>query len=264
LAVIDSHCHLADKAFAGDLSEVLLRAEEHGIEAMVTIGDSLEESRRCIELSESHEPVFCSVGVHPHNAKDWRDGDGQRLRLLAQSSSKVKAIGEIGLDYHYDHSPRDVQRRVFREQLAIAKELCLPAVIHCREAINDVREILEEIWPILCVIHCCTEAWSDVQTLVTRGAFLGFTGIATYPKAGAIRETIAACPMERMFIETDAPYLAPVPHRGKRCEPAFVRDTAACIAGIKRIPLTEVDRITAGNTVAFFRLSPYDSRHVRL
>ncbi len=262
--MIDSHCHLADKAFAGDLPEVLLRAEEHGVEAMVTIGDSLEESRRCIELAEVRDQVFCTVGVHPHNAKDWRDGDGQRLRALAQSSPKVKAIGEIGLDYHYDHSPRDVQRRVFREQLAIAKELNIPAVIHCREAIADVRKILEEMWPIACVIHCCTEAWSAVEPLVTRGAFLGFTGIATYPKAEAIRETIASCPMERMLIETDAPYLAPVPHRGKRCEPAFVRDVAACVAGIKHVPLAEVDCITAGNTVAFFHLSPYDSRHVRL
>ncbi|MDD3897031.1 MAG: TatD family hydrolase [Candidatus Peribacteraceae bacterium] len=253
--MIDTHCHLADRKFSADLPQVIARAEAQGITQMVTIADSLIEAQACILLSEEYPQVFCAVGVHPHHAKDWRKDDTARLRALSASSQKVRAIGEIGLDYHYDFSPRDVQREVFLAQLALAKELSLPAVVHCREAIEDLRAIIQEVQPQKLVLHCCTERWEDVQPLVENGYLLGFTGIVTYANAQEIRRTATLCPLSQMLLETDAPYLAPVPHRGKRNEPAFVRDVAAFIAELLGMPLKELDRKTTENAVAFFGLS---------
>lgn len=252
--VIDSHCHLADRKFSRDLDAVLLRAEEHGIDAMVTIADTLEESKQCIRIAEEHPQIFCTVGVHPHHASDWNDASADQLRRLVTASAKVKAIGEIGLDYHYDRSPRDVQRRVFRDQLALAKELHLPVVIHCREAIADVRAIAQEVLPAKLVLHCCTEWWEDVQWVVDAGQLLSFTGIATYPQSGFIRRTIEHCPLSQLMVETDSPYLAPTLHRGKRNEPAFVRAVSQCVADVQGISLNEVDAQTTENAVEFFSL----------
>src|SRR5579864_3678576 len=158
--MIDSHCHLADAQFEGDLDAVLARAKDAGVAQMVTIADSLEEGEKCIAIAEKHPHVFATVGVHPHNAQHWKKGDSERIRELVASSKKVKAIGEMGLDYHYDHSPRSVQRAVFLEQLSLAKELGLPAVIHCREAIADLSAIIRDVEPLQLVMHCCSEKWS--------------------------------------------------------------------------------------------------------
>lgn len=253
--MIDSHCHLTDRMFAHDLDAVLLRAEEHGIEAIVTIADTLKEAKECIRIAEQHAHIFATAGVHPHHAKDWDDDDAGRLRQLIQSSSNVKAVGEIGLDYHYDRSPRDVQREVFRVQLQIAKELRMPAVVHCRKAIADVCDIIALVQPQSLVIHCCTERWEDVAPLVQRGYMLGFTGIATYPRNEDIRACIRACPLNQILLETDAPYLAPHARRGQRNEPAFVLDVAELIAELKEISLAEVDAQTTRNTVEFYRLA---------
>ena len=250
--MIDSHCHLADKQFNRDLDEVLLRAEEHGVEGMVTIADTLKESQKCLELAEKYPQIFCTVGVHPHHAKHWQNSDLDRIRSMVASSPKVKAIGEIGLDYHYDNSPRDVQCEVFRVQLKLAKELDLPTVVHCRNAIEDIKKIICEVKPRKLVLHCCTEVWDDVEDLVNDGYLLGFTGIATYPQAEDIRTVIKNCPIEQMMIETDSPYLAPIPHRGKRNEPAYVRQVAILVCKLKGIPLEEVDRVTTKNTLDFY------------
>ena len=254
--MIDSHCHLADIKFSSDLSDVLLRAEEHGIDAMITIADTLKESRECIKIAEEYLQVFCTVGVHPHVAKHWQDGDVDQMKRLIKSSSKVKAIGEIGLDYHYDNSPRDVQRDVFRTQLVLAKELDMPVVIHCRNAIVDLKKIINEVSHSPYVIHCCTEKWGDIESLIKTGALLGFTGIATYPRSEDIRDVIKQCPFKQMMIETDAPYLAPAQYRGKRNEPAYVHEIAKIIAEIRGIPLEEVDTQTTKNTVEFYHLAP--------
>lgn len=253
-SMIDSHCHLADKQFTDDLPAVLTRAREAGVERMVTIADSLPEAEACVALAEKHAEIYCTVGVHPHHAKDWKRGDGETLKSMVSGSEKVRGIGEIGLDYHYNHSPRGTQRAVFLEQLTLSRELGLPAVVHCREAIADITTIVREVEPLQVVLHCCTEKWEDVEWLVTLGHFLSFTGIATYTKSGEIRETIRQCPLDRMMIETDSPYLAPVPHRGKRNEPAFVAEVAQAIAGIKKIPVEEVYAATTANAVAFFGL----------
>lgn len=252
--MIDSHCHLADQKFSGDLDAVLDRARAAGIERVVTIGDSVPESEVCVRIAERFPNVFCTVGVHPHCAKDWKPGDEERLRTLAAASPKVRAVGEIGLDFHYDFSPRDAQREAFRAQLFLAAELDMPVVVHCRDAIADVRAIIAGTPPRKLVLHCCTEAWDDVGVLVSRGYLLSFTGIVTYPNAGRAIETVRRCPLEAMMIETDAPYLAPAPHRGKRNEPAFVREIARAIAEIKGLSFEEVDAATTRNAIDFFGL----------
>lgn len=252
--MIDSHCHLADRQFANDLKEVLERADAAGVDRMACIGDTIEESERGLQLAQKYEQIFCTVGLHPHHAKNWLPATERSMQSLATSSKKIKAIGEIGLDYHCDFSPREIQRNVFRKQLILAKELSLPVVVHCREAAEDVWAMVDEIKPLHLAMHCCTEKWSDVKRFVERGYFLSFTGIATYPKSEEIRNTIKHCPLDRLMIETDAPFLAPIPHRGKRNEPAFVVEVAKCVAEIKQMSLEEVDEATTKNTVKFFRL----------
>jgi TatD DNase family protein len=260
--MIDSHCHLAAEQFADDVDAVIARAAAAGVTTMVCIGDTIEESEKGLHIAEKNEQIFCTVGVHPHESSKWslvtkpapQVSTRDDILRLVRSSKKVVAIGEIGLDYHYDFSPRDVQRDVFRTQLHLANELRLPVVVHCREAVEDVWTIVNELKPEKLVIHCCTEKWSDVKRFVDRGYLLSFTGIATYPKSDDIRETIKQCPLEQMMIETDAPFLAPVPHRGKRNEPAFVIDVAKCVAEIKRLSLQDVDKATTRNAVEFFSL----------
>lgn len=253
--MIDSHCHLADKQFAQDIDDVIERAKDAGVERLITIADSIPEALACIELAEKYPNIFCTVGVHPHNAKEWSRGDGLVLREMVSGSKRVKAIGEIGLDYHYDHSPRGDQRAVFLEQLTISREVGLPAVVHCREAIKDIETIIREVEPIQVVLHCCTEEWKDVAWMIELGHFLSFTGIATYPNSAAIRETIKQCPLSQLMIETDSPYLAPVPHRGKRNEPAYVAEVAKEIAKLKGIDFEEVDAATTKNAMEFFGLA---------
>lgn len=252
--MIDSHCHLADKAFDADRMQVIARAKNAGVVAMMTIADDLHEAEKCIALCEQFDDLYCTVGVHPHRASEWKDGDRERVNAMIASSPKVKAVGEIGLDYHYDFSPRDTQKDVFREQLLLAKELKLPAVVHCREAIADVRAIIEEVDAGPFVLHCCTEKWEDIEWILERGSILSFTGIVTFPKSTDIHETVRNCPLEAMMVETDAPYLAPIPHRGKRCEPAFVLDTARFIAAMKGLSYEQFDAVVHRTTVAFFGL----------
>lgn len=253
--MIDSHCHLGDKQFEKDLAAVLRRAREAGVERCIAIADTFEEGERCLEISAKYDEVFCTLGVHPHMAKTWEAGDRERLQQMIGSSDSVKAVGEIGLDYYYDNSPRDVQQQVFRTQLELAKELALPSVVHCRDAVNDIKKVIAEVDPPQLVIHCCTELWEDIAPLVERGYHLSFTGIATYTKSEEIRRTIKQCPLEQIMIETDAPYLAPVPHRGKRNEPAYVVEVAKLLANLKGISLEELDAITTKTTEQFFRLN---------
>ena len=249
--MIDSHCHLADRKFRSDLDQVIDRAEQAGVSSLITISDTLKEGAECLKICEKYQNVYCAVGVHPHASKNWQEGDDYRLMKMI-SSEKAVAIGEIGLDYHYDNSPRDVQREVFEAQLRIAKDLDVPVVIHCRNAIDDLKNIIDEISYEKIVVHCCTERWEDVSDLVRRGFMFGFTGIATYTKSEHIRNVIKNCPLEQMMVETDAPYLAPEAQRGKRNEPAFVIEVAKLIAKLKDVSFEEVDRITMGNTKEFF------------
>ena len=258
--MIDSHCHLAAPQFTDDVDIVIKRALQAGVTTMICIGDTMKESEDGLELAEKYEQVYCTVGIHPHCAKDFTPESFSKLRSLVGASEKVRAIGEIGLDYHYDRSPREVQKSVFREQLALAKALALPAVVHCREGVEDVWSIVNEIDPEKLVLHCCTERWEDVERFVKRGFLLSFTGIATYPKSDDIRRTIKECPLEQLMVETDAPFLAPIPYRGKRNEPAFVVEVAKCVAEMKGLSLEEIDQVTNMNAERFFGL-PALSRH---
>lgn len=252
--MIDSHCHLAAPQFADDLQAVLARAATAGVRQIVCIGDTIDESERGLEIAKKHDHIFCTVGVHPHESGKWKMENGKLLREWATTSKKVVAIGEIGLDYHYDFSPRDVQRDVFRQQLLIARDLSLPVVVHCREAVDDVWAIVDDVKPEKLVMHCCSERWQDVKRFVDRGYLLSFTGIVTYPKSDVMRDTVRQCPLEQLMVETDAPFLAPVPYRGKRNEPAFVMEVAKKVAEIKEVTLPELDRVTTENTTTFFRL----------
>jgi TatD DNase family protein len=252
--MIDSHCHLADPKFSSDLEEVISRAGHAGIGRMVTISDSLDEAKICVDIAEKFDQVFCTIGVHPHNAKDWDDQSASLVRTLVASSKKVVAIGEIGLDYHYMNSPKEDQLRVFREQIEIAKELGLPIVVHNRESIEDMMPIIRELRPKSLVLHCNTEKWEDCSELIVMGYLFSFTGIATYPKSDDIRNTIANCPLGQMMVETDAPYLSPNSKRGKRNEPANVVEVAECIAEVKGISIAEVDAATTKNAEAFYGL----------
>lgn len=248
--VIDTHCHLASAKFDADRSEMIARARAAGVERLICIADSLPESEKCLALAKEFAYIFCTTGVHPHAAKDWDGQSLEQLRTLAQGE-KVVAIGEIGLDYHYDFSPREKQKEAFVRQLELAAELKLPAVVHCREAVADVRELLLAS-QARAVIHCCTETWDDVAPLVAAGNFLSFTGIATFPASTVIRDTIKHCPITQLMIETDSPYLAPVPHRGKRNEPAFLPQVLQCVAEIKGLSVAEADKATTAAAQAFF------------
>ena len=252
--MIDSHCHLADKKFASDLDAVLKRAASVGVDRCVTIADTIEEGEKCLEIAAKYDQLFCTIGVHPHVSKQWTVNSGQKLREMIESSSKVVAVGECGLDYHYMNSPKEDQIRAFKDQITIAQELDLPLVVHNRDSIEDMHAILSDLNPKSMVLHCCTEKWEDVSSLVDRGYLLGFTGIATYAKSDDIRHTIKHCPLDQMMIETDAPYLAPEGARGKRCEPAFVVEVAKLVAEIKGVSLEEIDQITTKNAEAFYSL----------
>ncbi len=214
----------------------------------------MSDLEKCRIIAEKYEHIFYTSGVHPHHAKDFVAERDLALIRQALAHPKCKGVGEIGLDYHYMNSPKDTQQRVFEAQLLLAKELGLPAVVHCREAVEDVWTIVHHVQPEKLVIHCCTERWEDVRRFVDAGYLLSFTGIVTYPKSDEIRATVKACPLERMMVETDAPYLAPVPHRGKRCEPAHVTETAQKIAEIKGVDLAEVNRVTTANAMEFFHM----------
>ncbi|MBM3738789.1 MAG: TatD family deoxyribonuclease [Acidobacteria bacterium] len=248
--MIDSHCHLDDGRFNSDREAVIGRALEAGVEAMVTIGtgDGPPDLEAAIRIADRHPEVWATVGVHPHDAAKSADGTMARIEELARHP-KVVAIGEIGLDYHYDFSPRDRQKAVFGEQLDIANRLGLPIVIHTREAWDDTLAIIEALWSPAAggIMHCFSGGPQEAARCVAMGFHISFAGIVTYPKAVEIQHAAAGVPLDRLLIETDAPYLAPVPHRGKRNEPAFVSHTAEWVAALRGLAVETVARTTAEN-----------------
>jgi len=257
--VIDSHCHLADAVFAGDLDQVIDRARTAGVAGALVIvaaGDP-EEEAQAERLVSSWDLVRFSIGVHPHAAHAFAD-DPMRAALVVgeqlQRSHAARAIGEIGLDYHYDFSPRDVQQRVFRAQVRLARELVLPVVIHTREADEDTIAILREEGhgEVRGVLHCFTGTPALAQAALDLGFYLSVAGILTFPKAGPLRETVEDVPLERLLIETDSPFLAPVPRRGHRNEPSYLPFTAECLAAVQRRAVAEVDEVTTANFRTLF------------
>ena len=252
--MIDSHCHLAAPEFSADLNEVVARALEAGVTKILTISDAITDIEPSRLIAEKYEQIFYTAGVHPHHAKEFDVDRDLPLIRAAAMHPKCKAIGEIGLDYHYMLSPKDTQQRVFEAQLLLAKELDLPAVVHCCDAVEDVWTIVNHVQPKKLVIHCCTEKWQAIERFVKAGYLLSFTGIVTYKKSNDVRETVRQCPLTQLMVETDAPYLAPEPYRGRRCEPTHVMDSAKKIAEVKGVSLEEVDRTTTENAERFFEI----------
>jgi len=220
--MIDSHAHLADNSFDKDLSRIIAESFQSDLSRILTVSTNLTDSRKNILLSQSNKQIDATAGIHPHNADGWDKIDSpENLRKMA---TEITAIGEIGLDYHYNFSKPDTQRYVFRKQIQLAVELKKPVVIHCREAFSDLKEILESKDYTLPggVIHCFTGDQKDAEDLLKMGFYLSFGGMLTFPKLKAIQEVATFCPVDRILLETDCPYLAPSPFRGKRNKPQYV------------------------------------------
>jgi len=250
---IDSHCHLDFPDFAAELDAVVARARAAGIERMVTISTRVARQAELLAITERFPDVYCSVGTHPHYAHEELDITAADL-VARTRGAKVVALGEAGLDYHYDNSPREAQEQGFRSHIAAARETGLPLVIHTRDADSDTARILEEetgkgAFPA--VLHCFTGGPELARRAVALGLFISFTGILTYKNSDALRAIAAELPADRILVETDAPYLAPKSFRGKRNEPAFVVETAKVLAETRGVSLDEIARQTSAN---FFRL----------
>jgi TatD DNase family protein len=253
--LVDSHAHLDDLRFAGDRAAVLDRAWEAGVRRILTIGIGRgpEEMDCGIPIAEAYDWIWSSVGIHPHEAQLAEERHFARMRELALHP-KVVAIGEAGLDYHYDHSPRETQRAVFRRQLEIAREAELPIVVHTREADEDTEAILREMRPANGVLHCFTSGARLADFALEIGFMISFSGVVTFKNAGALCAIACRVPSDRILVETDCPYLAPEPHRGKRNEPAFARNTAERLAALRGVTLESFAETTAGNFARLFAL----------
>jgi len=251
--LVDSHCHLDFPDFAADLEEIVARAGQAGVGLMVSIGTHLSRHPAVLAVAERFETVYCTVGLHPHEAATEQEVTAERLLALADHP-KVIGLGETGLDYYYDKSPRERQRAAFRAHIAAARHSGLPLVVHTRDADEDTAAILEEesrLGAFSAVIHCFSGGPAFAERMLQLGFFLSASGIMTFKTADALRETFAAVPLDRLLVETDAPYLAPVPHRGKRNEPAYVALTAARLAALKGVEPAALAEVTTAN---FFRL----------
>jgi TatD DNase family protein len=255
--LIDSHAHIQGKEYAGEAEAVIARAREVGVEKIIAVGGAgdMSSNTEAIALAARFENVFATVGMHPHDAKDVGANELQSLKELA-ASPKVVAVGETGLDYYYSHSPHDVQRRVFSQFIHMARDTDLPIVVHERDAARDAAELLrrEGSGKLRGVIHCFTGNYEAACAYLDLGFYLSFTGIITFKNAEPLREVVRKVPLERMFVETDSPYLTPVPHRGKRNEPAYVRFVAETIAKVKGVELDEVARLTTASVKSLFSI----------
>ncbi len=251
--LVDSHCPLDGPKFDADRDEVIQRAIDAGVTRMLAIGtgDGPPDLDVAVRLAEKYSNIWATVGVHPHDAAKWTDECGPLLRERMRHP-RVVALGEIGLDYHYDFSPRDQQKRVFIEQLQIAAEAGKPIVIHTREAWDDTFQILRDHWSGSGVMHCFSGGPAEAEKSLEIGFTISYSGIVTYPKAPEIREAALLTPLNRMLVETDAPYLAPAPHRGTRNEPAYVAKTAAFVANLLGVDYEQFCTQTSQNFDALF------------
>lgn len=263
---VDSHCHLDGPRFTEDREAVLERARAAGVEQLLLIGngDGPDTAHHALQLARQQDWMHATIGVHPHEAKLATDDN---LKLLAEHARdpKIVAWGEIGLDYWYDHSPRDVQQQVFVQQLELAKQANLPIIIHCRpsqksdtDAWDDLFRLLDKHWSRRPgVMHCFTGTEAQASHSLDIGFLLSFAGNVTFPRTQNIRDAALLCPLDRMLLETDSPYLAPIPHRGKRNEPAFVSETAAYIAQLKTVSTEDLGRATTANFYRFFKIQTH-------
>ena len=259
MELIDSHAHIDFPQFADDRDAMLARARAAGVTTLLAIGSGPgpEKLDAAIPFAEQHDWIYATVGAHPHEAKELTPAHLERLAQLVKHP-RVIAYGEIGLDYFYDHSPRDVQQRVFREQMELAAKAKLPIIIHCRDAWSDCLGMLEQHWRptgLGGILHCFTSTLEDAKRGLDMGFMISFAGNSTYPKAQNLRDVAKALPLENLLIETDSPFLAPQGYRGKRNEPAYVGEVAKAIGSVRNLAAEDVALATAGNFRRFFGLS---------
>jgi TatD DNase family protein len=246
----DNHCHVDDDRIPGGTEAALAAARDAGVTGFITVGTDAERSAAAIGVAAAHDDVWATVGLHPHDAVNGVDSI---VGLL--DAPRVVAVGECGLDYHYDHSPRPDQRDAFAAQIALAHERDLPLVIHSRAAWDDTFAVLDaETVPSLTIFHCFTGGADEAKRALDRGGYLSFSGIVTFKSADDIRAAAAACPDDRLLVETDSPYLAPVPHRGHRNQPAFVPLVGAALARVRGVNVTRIEDLTSMNARVAFRL----------
>jgi TatD DNase family protein len=258
MELIDSHAHVDFPQFADDREEMFARARGAGVQTILAIGTGPgpEKMDAAIPYAEQHDWIYATIGVHPHEAKQVTPEILQKLSELAKHP-KVIAWGEIGLDYFYDHSPRETQQQVFREQMALAAQAKLPIIIHCRDAWPDTLNMLDEHWRssgLGGILHCFTSTLEDAQRVLDMGFMISFAGNSTYPKTQHLRDVAKALPLATILIETDAPFLAPQGFRGKRNEPAYVAEVARTLASVRDLPADDFAAATAANFRRFFRL----------
>jgi TatD DNase family protein len=262
---VDSHAHLDGKQFDSDREQVIARAREAGVRTMVAIGngDGPPNLNAGIQLADKHPAMYATVGIHPHEARLASDHAYAEMQRLARHP-KVIAWGEIGLDYFYDHSPRDIQKQVFARQMELAAAAKLPIVIHCRpsdrsdNAWDDCLSLIQSEWAsngIGGILHCFTGKWEQARRALDIGFMISFAGNVTFPKAQQIRDAAFQVPLDRMLIETDCPYLAPVPYRGQRNEPAYVKETARHLGALRGVSMETLGEQTSCNFYNFFKLS---------
>ena len=247
--MIDTHCHLYDKKIINNLEKIVKNAHDNNISKMICIGDNVQTSQQSVAIANKYEQIYASVGVHPHEAKDT---PALYLDIIKKNMlhKKVVAIGEIGLDYHYNFSDPKIQKKVFREQLELAKELDVPVVVHCREADQDLYDVILASKHSKGVIHCFASDVLFARKIIDLGYYISFTGMVTFIESLAL--VVKEINIKNLLVETDAPYLAPIPYRGKVNQPAYVKEVAAKIAELKNLSIQEVDDITTKNAFSLF------------
>ena|SRR6202521_5953632 len=257
---VDSHAHIDGPEFDADRAEVIERARDAGVSAILNVGTGDPHSgalERALELGEKHENVYTAVGIHPHDARLFDDRAEQKLLDLIRQSRRVIAWGEIGLDFHYDNSPRPVQMEVFRRQLSLARDANLPVIVHTREAEDETIDILKSEWAssgLPGIMHCFSGSLALAEQAIELGFLISFSGIVTFKKADDLRAVAKQVPLVRLLIETDCPFLSPIPFRGKRNEPAYVVEVARCLAQLRGLELQEIAQITTENFRRLFKL----------
>lgn len=250
--IFDTHAHMDDRAFDADRGELL--AQLRGMALVMNPGCSLASSRQAVALAEQQDNFYAAVGSHPDAADEVDRQTLEQYRLLARSSPKVRAIGEIGLDYHYEDIPREIQQRAFRAQMALAQELSLPVIVHQREAHGDAMRIVEEFPDVTGVFHCYSGALEMAQALIRRGWYIGFGGVLTFKNARRAVEVASQIPLERIVLETDCPYMSPEPFRGRRNDPSRLHLVAERLAQLRGLSAEEIESITLENGKKLYRI----------
>ena len=250
--LIDIHAHLHVKEFDHDREQAIATAQAAGVGTIINVGFDVEGNFAALALAKKYDFIYSTMGIHPHLASEWNDEVAAKISATVKREEKIVALGEMGLDYYKNFKPPEQQKKVFREQLQLARKLDLPVIIHCRDAFADAFKILDEEKIERALFHCFTGTMHEAQEVWQRGYFMAFTGIITYPSAGDLREVVRKCPLDRIFTETDCPFLAPQKHRGERNEPAFVGDIFEKVAEVKKIAEEKLSKNLKSNLMELF------------